>query len=201
MSYDDKNPDDRAYDVRIRDDRAHDNRNYDDKSPEEIESEIELTRSRLDETLLAIEQRLEPRQLLDRGVEYARNHGAKEYFVNLGQSAKNEPLPLALVGIGLAWLMLSNRRDRVPPAYRLGMDPSLRSRGSSALDQAGAKVSRTADDLRYRAGETRDRIAGAADDAKHKLSETADDLRHKASDTADELRYKASSTASEVRRR
>src|SRR5690606_17219131 len=43
-------------------------------------------------------------------MRYVRSGGAAEYFRNLGEMAKRNPMPLALVGTGLAWLAFSGRR-------------------------------------------------------------------------------------------
>lgn len=79
------------------------------RQPQQIEADIQRTRNALDATLRALETRLSPDGLVDRGIDYLRHSGAKQYADNLGAAAKQEPLPLALVGIGLAWLMASGR--------------------------------------------------------------------------------------------
>ncbi len=97
--------------------------NHDDpRDTRELQQDISQTRSHLDKTLDAIEERLAPRQLIDDGIDYLRHNGAREYVTNLGRAAKNDPLPLALVGVGLAWLMLSDGRHRsdTSQAYTLG---------------------------------------------------------------------------------
>lgn len=82
--------------------------------PEEILAEIEQTRHEMDSTLTAIGQRLTPGQLVDQGIDYLRSSGANEFVQNLGGQVKNNPLPVALVGIGVAWLMASSRQ---PPQH------------------------------------------------------------------------------------
>ena len=62
------------------------------RRPEEIEAEIERTRSELDETLSAIERRLTPGQIVDQGLDYLRGSSAREYVRNLGESVKREPI-------------------------------------------------------------------------------------------------------------
>ena len=75
------------------------------RRPEEIEAEIARTRGDMNATLSAIEQRLTPGQLVDQGLAYVRHSGANEFVSNLGGSVKNNPIPVALMGIGIAWLM------------------------------------------------------------------------------------------------
>lgn len=74
----------------------------------EIENEIERTRSELTDTLQAIERKLSPNRLMDEAMQTMRN-------VNFSGSrvmdlARDNPIPLALVGLGLGWLVLSTAR-------------------------------------------------------------------------------------------
>jgi ElaB/YqjD/DUF883 family membrane-anchored ribosome-binding protein len=79
------------------------------RSRDEILAEVESVRSDMDSTLSAIERKLTPGQLVDQGLEYLRNSGAREFFSNLGTSVKQNPIPVALVGVSIAWLMASGR--------------------------------------------------------------------------------------------
>ena len=142
-----------------------------DRNPNELQAEIERTRSDLDETLSAIESRLAPGQLFEQGVEYLRHSGAREYVVNLGSAAKRDPLPLALVGIGLGWLMLSNGRgaNRHDTAARTG--PSAESIGSGARHAATS----VRDTVSSTISSVRDTVASARDTAartSERISET-----------------------------
>ncbi|MCW5661044.1 MAG: DUF3618 domain-containing protein [Burkholderiaceae bacterium] len=85
------------------------------RPPEEIQAEIERTRGELDRTLSALEERLTPGQLVDQAYGYLRRSGARQYFEHLGESVRRDPIPLALVGIGLAWLMVADRQRPLQP--------------------------------------------------------------------------------------
>jgi hypothetical protein len=85
------------------------------RRPQEIQREIDRTRGELDATLNAIEHRLTPGQLLDQGIDYLRHSGARQYLTNLGGSLKDNPIPVTLAGIGLAWLAAMQNR---PVQYR-----------------------------------------------------------------------------------
>jgi hypothetical protein len=71
----------------------------------QIEREIEQDRRRIEEKIGAIQERLSPGQLIDEAIAYAKGHGGAEFASNLKSSAVANPLPVALIGIGLAWLM------------------------------------------------------------------------------------------------
>jgi hypothetical protein len=152
------------------------------RSPDQIEADIERTRHDLDATLSALEQRLTPGQLMDQGLAYLRRSGAREYVDRLGETAKQDPVPLALVGVGLAWLMWSERgRGRSGDAEPHGsFAASAQERAASIADNAAAmkdgvarashRVAGTAHALRERAGRlgdgARERAARAIDTAR-----------------------------------
>ncbi|MGF9567747.1 DUF3618 domain-containing protein [Neorhizobium sp. BT27B] len=71
----------------------------------EIEQEIAQDRQRIEERLDAIQQRMSPGQLVDEGLAYLKSSGGGEYASNFGAAIKNNPIPLALMGVSLAWLM------------------------------------------------------------------------------------------------
>src|SRR5262245_57388983 len=111
------------------------------RAPEEIQADIERTRVDLDETLSALENRLTPGQLMDQGMDYLRGSGARRYMQRLGESVQQDPIPLALVGVGLAWLMMSDRRGSRPLEvdYSGEMATTMADR-AAALRQGAASV-------------------------------------------------------------
>src|SRR5687767_3807573 len=107
------------------------------KRPDEILAEIDRTRGEMDRTLSAIEQRLTPGQLVDQGLDYLRHSGANEFVQNLGGTAKQNPLPVAVTAIGIAWLMALGRQ---PAQQNYGSSTSaagLREGMASAKERAG----------------------------------------------------------------
>jgi hypothetical protein len=85
------------------------------KSAAEIEREVKQERAHVERTLDELQERLSPGQLVDQVATYLRGSGGADFMRNLGETVKQNPVPLALVGVGLAWMMLgdrSGRRDR-----------------------------------------------------------------------------------------
>jgi hypothetical protein len=76
-----------------------------DTSSAAIEREIEQDRRRIEERIDAIQQRMSPGQMVDEALAYAKSSGGGEYVANLGNALKNNPIPMALMGVSLAWLM------------------------------------------------------------------------------------------------
>ena len=71
----------------------------------EIQREIDEERNRLGDRIDAIQERMSPGQMIDEALLYARKSGGAEYMRNLGQAMKTNPLPVAMIGVGMAWLM------------------------------------------------------------------------------------------------
>ena len=77
----------------------------------EIEGELDGTRSRLDDTIGALQQKLAPGTMVDQAMEYFSEGGGMELGRNLGRSVRDNPIPVALIGVGLGWLLLANSRQ------------------------------------------------------------------------------------------
>ncbi len=114
------------------------------RKPDEILAEIDRTRGEMDRTLSAIEHRLTPGQLVDQSIDYLRNSGANEFVQNLGGAAKNNPLPIALVGIGLTWLMALGRQPAQHQGYGAydseSSGPGMREKASGMMQGASERV-------------------------------------------------------------
>lgn len=82
-------------------------------SSAELQREIEADRQRIEEKLHAIQERMSPGELMDEFLAYARRSGGAEFLTNLGVAMKANPIPVALTGIGLAWL-LADPASRAP---------------------------------------------------------------------------------------
>lgn len=77
--------------------------------PDEIEHDIERTRSEMSQTLQAIERKLSPRQLMEDAMESVREAASGQS--SLGRVVRENPVPLALLGVGVGWLMISSMRS------------------------------------------------------------------------------------------
>jgi ElaB/YqjD/DUF883 family membrane-anchored ribosome-binding protein len=125
------------------------------KHPDQILAEIDRTRGEMDRTLSAIEQRLTPGQLVDQGLDYLRHSGANEFVQNLGGTAKQNPLPVAVTAIGLAWLMA------------LGRQPAQQNYGSST----------SASGLREGVASAKESLSGSVDSVRNRAGDVADTAR------------------------
>lgn len=81
------------------------------RSPAEIEREVEEARARLRGDLAEMRARLSPGTMLDHALDYARASGGAEFTRTFGRQVRDNPLPIALIGAGIGWLMTAGRLD------------------------------------------------------------------------------------------
>lgn len=144
-----------------------------EKRPEEILAEIDRTRDEMDRTLSAIEHRLTPGQLVDQGLDYLRHSGAAEYVQNLGGTAKQNPLPIALAAIGIGWLMALGRQP-AQQSYGATSGSGLREGIGAMRDKASSAMQSTSDSL---------------SSAKHRVTGSMSSMRDRAGQMTDSAKY------------
>src|SRR5437764_9880016 len=106
------------------------------RSSEQLRREAEQSRAQVAGTLEELRARITPGQVVDQLVDYAGDSGAGEFFRNLGRQAINNPLPVALMGAGVAWLMLGGKSPRTPSARE------MMKRGRGFTSDAGDALGR-----------------------------------------------------------
>ncbi len=163
------------------------------QSPEEMMRETEETRAGIEKNLEALENRLSPDEMLDQigqAVAPARD-GAVEFARNLGDTVRENPIPAAMVGIGLGWLLLSGRRTATSTGYPADrVDPS-RPVDDPATGEASGSV-------RERARETKEWARERSAEVQEKAGESADSAYRYASDTAHRAGARIGDGASDV---
>ena len=138
-------------------------RNEVPQSATEIETEIRRTRVELGLTLDALEHQLAPRHLIGKGVDMItqsikgsgaiKGNGAA--WVDVGEAARANPIPLALIGVGVAWLLATNfgiagGADRgVTPEKSGGAHPNVVCKHRGVGDATGAVLERVGERAEY----------------------------------------------------
>ena len=136
------------------------------KDSAELEREVEAQRQRIENRIGEIKDRLSPGQIVDELLSYTKN-GGQHFASNLGQTVTNNPLPAALLGISLVWLMS-------------GQGPRL------SMPHAETRPDTDYDDLPYATISGGMRRVGHAEDASGKWYSEFEDTSGR--------RYKAEST-------
>jgi hypothetical protein len=78
---------------------------------EQLEREAHQVRVRLTKTLEELRAVMTPGQVVDQLADYAREGPAAEFFRNLAREIRENPLPLTLIGAGVAWLIIASSRS------------------------------------------------------------------------------------------
>jgi hypothetical protein len=176
------------------------------KSSEQLEREAERTRADLSATLDELRGRMTPGQVFDEVMEYAREGTVGDFARNLRRQVGNNPVPAALAGIGLAWLMMSAGRatHRGPSAAGTTDDWSAGARTiHDVRDNVADAASSVADTARRAVDGVRDTVSDAAGTVKEtasaaasRLSETAKVAGAAFGNVAHEAQSRVSSAAS-----
>ncbi|MDO3434597.1 DUF3618 domain-containing protein [Rhizobium sp. CBN3] len=168
-----------------------------EKTSAELQREIDQDRRRIGDRIDAIQERMSPGQLIDEVIAYAKGSGGAEYVSNLGRALKENPLPVALMGVSLAWLMAKGSpspgdtaiwsKDPEYPLYpatgrvrRIG-PPAMENgaRYSHFADESGKRLKALTDETGGRAGHFMDEAGktyrGFADASGKQINQIADE--------------------------
>jgi ElaB/YqjD/DUF883 family membrane-anchored ribosome-binding protein len=142
--------------------------------PEALEREIDQTRAQMDQTLGALEQKLSPGKLIDEALGLFREHGG-DFAANLGNSVKQNPMPVMLAAVGIGWMMLgSNRRSSVT---NYDYDPNVEASLAGVGESIKSKAADAGEKLKTGAAAARDQLANSWASSKDavmgRMSETA----------------------------
>jgi ElaB/YqjD/DUF883 family membrane-anchored ribosome-binding protein len=158
--------------------------------------EIERTRADMSETVDAIQDRLSPESLKEQAkdrVKEATVGRAQEAGSGIVGTIRSNPLPAALTGIGLGWLLMSARRQGPARgsyrngAYAYDYPPRYEERGSSP----GQAVERTRDRAGEAATQVQDKAGQVASQAQDKAGQVANQAQDRASRLGEQARYQA----------
>lgn len=167
-------------------------------SSEQLEREAQAARAQVEATLAELRARISPGQMLDEAIDYARERNGAEIVRNFGRQVSDNPVPLALMGASLAWLMFAQRRPHDGAAAETKGDGSVATTEPASLNEgtdrttamaskmektsrrtarkaeaATAKVSRAGASAYERAGEAIDRARETTADAYDRAREVA----------------------------
>ena len=181
-------------------------------SASELEREVEASRASVEGTVEALKDKMSIGQMVDEATRYFGDSGGSQMVANLGTQIRDNPLPLVLIGVGLAWLMsgrgtphmssgfCSGRGERADyPEYNsLDQDEYRRTFGESAVYSGASHpdyASRSTGDYESWSGGEREQSEGGMRSA---ASGAASGIGSAASGLASGIASAASSVASGV---
>ena len=154
-------------------------------STRDLESQAKTERSQIAATLDELRGRMSTGQLVDQALSYARGHGGAEFMRTLGNEVKTNPLPIALLAVGLGWLMVGQRRPEAgASAPSIVPDDPVGPGGKSlndrfdelARDTSGEVASALRNSPQGAAERARSAFAGARENAEQATSTAFDTM-------------------------
>jgi ElaB/YqjD/DUF883 family membrane-anchored ribosome-binding protein len=203
-----------------------------ENDPDVIRSQIARTRAQMSETVDQIQARLAPDQLKQQAQEAIREATlgkVEEMTMNVERKARNwrsglmhtireNPIPSALVGIGLGWLMMSNKNGNDYAYYQesdgrqynggSGYRPSYThypqaqwqepGRVESARMRAGEAVDTAQERVGEAVGTAQARVGEAVGTAQARVGEMVDQVQERSGELAHDVRSQVQHTAENV---
>lgn len=187
------------------------------RGSEAIRSDIDRTRADMDETFAALDAKLTPSQLLLEGWNLFRG-GSTAGASKLWRVAKEHPMPAAVIGLGLGWLLVESSRNeeesrrgfRGDYGYGRGTyGGSYGYTGSTGYaaggyagtsgytgadydEESGGRLSAAKDKVKDAAGSAKDAVTGAVSGAGHKVGDAAGWTKEHARDLGHRTKDQAS---------
>lgn len=165
--------------------------------PEKIRSQIEETRREMGETIDAIQEKLSYSNISEQVSErvneaietakdsiydatigkagrFMRNAGREISKTNWGKSAMENPVPFALIGLGIGVLLINNFGSKKSNGRRYQTNYESTANKSSLMETAGEKISGTYESASNTAHHAYEGVVNAANSAY----QTVDDAAH-----------------------
>ncbi len=156
-----------------------------------IEQDLMRTRARLDATIGELQQKLSPGELMDQAMTYFKESGGMELGQKFGQSVRDNPIPVAMIGVGLGWLVVAGSRKTDPAPWehasrptntgpvRAGYRPLPYAAGASgvAAHQSMPYQAAAYDDLATKAVEAGSRLQRRGDETEDAFEERTQDAK------------------------
>jgi ElaB/YqjD/DUF883 family membrane-anchored ribosome-binding protein len=184
-----------------------------------LEADVQESRHRLNDTITELGSKLSPGQMLDEGIGLLQGQAGR-FAGQLGRQVRDNPLPVVLIGAGIAWLVVSSRKSSSAALERQSEDeyhqrryrtieearwanPRLPSETDEAYEERVHQAYSSALGLKQLAGEAanefKDRVGGAYSDSRDKLGSFASSGKERLGALASDARTMAGEQAQHLR--
>jgi hypothetical protein len=161
-----------------------------------IERDLDQSRHRLNDTLQALGSKLSPGQMVDEALGLAQGQ-LGQFAGKLGKQVKDNPLPTALIAVGVAWLITSQNQPR-DRAVSFSSDDWHSERYYRSLEEARWAMPRNPNetddayndrvhDAYVKALDLKQQAGEAANEFKARVARTVDGIEKAAAKTRDRL--------------
>lgn len=192
--------------------------------PDVIRRQIEYTRAQMTTTINEIGERLAPENLIEQAkssvreatvgrikdMSYQANRKVEGMSNNLGDTVRANPFPVALIGLGLGWLVLAGRNKRMEyqadgaypyrtSGYRYyeGYEqPGMMDQARHRMGEAGEAVQETAAELQSRVSQTAQRVGENVSDKAQRVGDTVSDKAQRVGEAVSETAQRVGETVS-----
>jgi ElaB/YqjD/DUF883 family membrane-anchored ribosome-binding protein len=148
------------------------------KSAEDVEREVEASRMELERTVEALKEKMTPGEIF-REASGAMGGAGNRMMMKVVEQAKENPVPVALIGLGLAWLAVnqSKKTSGYSGAYAAGYGVDTTETastgyytnatgGPSFKEKVSDRASSVAEKASGLVASAKERVTGAASGAK-----------------------------------
>lgn len=183
--------------------------------PDVIRRQIDQTRAQLANTISEIGERLSPETLIEqvktsakeatvgriKDMTHEANRKMEGMSQGLGHTIRQNPLPVAVIGLGLGWLLLSDRGKRADYDYRADRyrddryrADGYRSRAEDSFYYNDPNQDRMVDRATGRMSDAADAVGQKASDVKSRVTDTAQNIGESVGDAAQRVGESVSGT-------
>jgi ElaB/YqjD/DUF883 family membrane-anchored ribosome-binding protein len=169
---------------------------------EQLELKAEQDRAAVAGTLEELNKRLTPGELVDQVLGYIKGGGG-EFLNNLGKQVTDNPMPVTLMGAGLAWFLFAknagvNGNGAMPSRgmYYPGSGPSNAKGAAEYAKDAASGIGDTASSAVHKVGDMASSAADGVGDAVGDAIGAAKDAANSAADSAASAYRNAADTLS-----
>ncbi|EAR21041.1 hypothetical protein [Nitrococcus mobilis] len=140
-----------------------------------IESMLAANRAALDKTLSELEERVSMEGLVQVAMDRLRGDSGAEFLRSLRDSALDNPLPITLAAVGLAWTACSQSNNGRAAGLSAGGLSKMRRKTASAASRASEEAAERLRMAKAQGREWRERGGEAVDDVRERVSEVGRD--------------------------
>lgn len=163
------------------------------REPEEIRAEIEDTRAAMGETIDEIQERMSPENIKEQARERVRDatigraehvgESAKGAGISMWETVKQNPVPAALVGVGIGWLYKNHSQTSAHPGWQ--------ARGAMNYPPESRQYARSTGIIRDGEPGFGSRTSDTAEEYQQRVGELGDQMRHKSEHMSHQARHRA----------
>jgi ElaB/YqjD/DUF883 family membrane-anchored ribosome-binding protein len=176
------------------------------KTSADIEREVEETRGRIDQTVEALREKVQqPKELFDEATR-VMSGASNKVLTTAVEQLKENPIPVALIGLGIAWLAVAQTRRSTHTGIGVGSegyyptyegydeDDGVRAKVKARAEQAKAKLSQTAEAAKAKLSQATHAAGDSVSGARGKAEELYGAAKEKAGEYGDYARRRFDNT-------